>query len=191
MTKKKQSRSLFGFLVEQPWWVSFVGAMFVTMGVGALFPEDKRVFGLAAGIPFFIIGLIAAWRQWKAPSTEKLNEIRENALAMNWSEFSAYLKRALEKNGYEVKPHTGNGADFEIIKPGKHLLLSCKRWKAANVGVEALRELQAAAEQKGLRAMYITMGRISPAAFTFAAQERIDLMDAEGLALLLASAKPN
>lgn len=189
MTKKKQSQSLFDFLVQKPWWVSMVGAIVLTMGIGALFPPDKRVFGLAAGIPFLIVGFIAAWRQWMAPSSATLARVREKALAMNWPEFAAYLSAALRSQGYEVKAYDGKGADFEISKPGKHLLLACKRWKAASLGVETLRELQAASEDKGLHAMCITMGRISPAAFEYAAQERIDLMDAEGLVLLLASAK--
>jgi restriction system protein len=189
MTKKKPSRNLFEFLVQQPWWVSMAGAVLLTMGVGALFPPEKRALGVAAGLPFLIVGLIAAWRQWTGPSAAKLTEVQEKALAMNWPEFSAYLTRAFQSNGFEVKPYAGKGADFEISKPGKHLLVSCKRWKAANVGVEPLRELQAAAEAKGLRAMLLTMGRISPAAFDYAAQERIDLMDADGVTMLLASVK--
>lgn len=187
--KKKPSKNLFEFLVQQPWWVSMVGALLFSMGVGSLFPEEKRILGLAAGIPFLIIGFIAAWRQWMAPSQKKLDAVHEKVMSMSWPEFSAYLSKALHKHGYEVKPYQGKGADFEISKPGKHLLLSCKRWKAANVGAESLRELQAAAEAKGLRAMYVTVGKISPVAFEYAAQERIDLMDAEGLVLLLASAR--
>lgn len=187
--KKKQKQSLFDLLVVQPWWVSMVAASLITLGVGALFPPDKRIFGLAAGIPFFLIGVIAAWRQWKAPSPARIEELQQKVMEMSWPEFSVLLSRALQHNGYEVTPYEGNGADFEIQKPGRHLLLSCKRWRAANLGVEPLRELQKAAESQGLHGMYMTMGKISPAAFKYAASERIDLMDSEGLILLLAAAK--
>ena len=166
-----------------------IAALVITAGVGALFPDDKRIFGLAAGIPFFVIGVIAAWRQFKAPSQAKLDAIREKVTAMNWPEFAAYLTRALQNSGYEVKPYEGKGAELEITKPGTHLLVSCKRWKAANLGVEALRELQNAAESKGLQAMCITLGKFSPSAFTYAESERIILMDAEGLILLLVTAE--
>ncbi len=187
--KKKQKQTLFDLLVVQPWWVSMIAAMLITLGVGALFPQDKKIFGVAAGIPFFIIGIIAAWRQWTVPSSAKLTAIHEKVANMNWPEFSDYLTRALQSKGYEVKPYEGKGADFEIIKPGNHMLLSCKRWKAANLGVEPLRELQAAAEKEALSAMCMTTAKISPAAFTYAANERIDLMDADGMVLLLANAK--
>jgi restriction system protein len=189
MKQKKEVRSLFQFLVQKPWWVSMVGAVLFTLGFGALFPPEKRLLGIAAGLPFLIVGLIAAWRQWTGPSAAKIASMQEKALSMSWPEFSAHLTRAFQSNGFQVKPYAGKGADFEIIKPGKHLLVACKRWKAANVGVDPLRELQAAAEAKGLRGMLLTMGRISPAAFEYAAQERLDLMDADGVAMLLASVK--
>ena len=68
-------------------------------------------------------------------------------------------------------------------------MVAFKRWKAATVGVEALRELHAA--QLRLEAdasLYLAAGTVSEKAIDFARESRVQLMGLPELAQLLRSA---
>jgi restriction system protein len=64
---------------------------------------------------------------------------------MAWRDFAQALTEAYTRQGYAVTPWEGAGADLQLVKAGRTTLVSCKRWKAAKVGVEVLRELVAQA----------------------------------------------
>ena len=109
--------------------------------------------------------------------------------AMNWREFQPVIERGFNADGYTVTRLQG-AADFRLVKAGRVSVLCCKRWKAANHGVEALRELDAARDaQEAHEAVYVALGEISDNARQFAATRKIRLMTGQELTLLLQLAK--
>ena len=56
--------SVFAILLRSSWWISVVvGAIIVVLCL-ALLPKDIRFVGAAGSLPFFVIGALAAKRQW-------------------------------------------------------------------------------------------------------------------------------
>ncbi|HYD60832.1 MAG TPA: restriction endonuclease [Noviherbaspirillum sp.] len=185
MKLKMAENSLFAILLRKPWWISILIAAVLSLLMGMVFPRGYAVYGMSAGIPFFVIGIIAAVRQWQAPGAELVARTRESVAAMAWRDFADALEAAWRREGYEVKRVAG-GADFEIVKDGRKTVASAKRWKAANAGVEPLRELVAAAESCGAHeCVYITLGQLSDNATRFAGEKTIRVLRDDGLADLL------
>ena len=69
MKFKMAEKSLFAILLRSPWWISFAIAVAFGLASKALLPAQYFVFGALGGLPFVVIGVIAAWRQFSAPST--------------------------------------------------------------------------------------------------------------------------
>ena len=178
--------SLFAILLRSSWWISFAIAGAVTVVAIALLPEAYRIFGTVAGLPFWVIGSIAAWKQFSAPSTAHVEATLTQIAAMPWRDFSAAAERAFARDGYEVQRLNTGGADFLLHKSGRTTLVACKRWKAARLGIEAFEELQSARQtQQADSALCIATGELSDKARQFALQQQIRLMGATELAQML------
>jgi len=185
MKLKMSENSLFAILLRKPWWISILIAAVVSLAASMLFPRQYAAYGASAGFPFFVIGIIAAVRQWRAPGPALVAHTRDAVAAMSWRDFADAIEAGYRRDGYEVKRRAG-GADFELARDGRKTVVSCKRWKAASTGVEALRELDAAAEDCGAHErIYMTLGQLSDNARSFAAERRIAVMREDGLAVLL------
>ena len=191
MKFKMSEKSLFATLLRAPWWVSFVVMLAVAFVAGALLPEAYKTAGMLGAFPFFVIGVIAAWRQRNALSQARMDELTAQARAMGWREFSAVIETALRMQGFEVRPLASGPADFEIEKNGRITLLSAKRWKAASVGAEPLRELLAAVDrQEAFSCSCMSLGAFSPAAVALAQQQPIQLLGPVDIAQLVHDAEP-
>ena len=191
MKLKMAEKSLFAILLRSPWWISFALALAVSLAARALLPAAYAGVGMMGGFPFVVIGCIALWRQARAPSAATVQATLERAAAMNWRDFSAALQAAYKRQGYSISVTTGRenaAADFQLRKEGASTLVCARRWKAANPGVEALRELVALRQAQDVRhCSYISLAPLSPAAAKFAQEQRINVPNASDLALLLAS----
>lgn len=186
MKFKMSERSLFATLLRAPWWVSFVVMAVVALVAGALLPQDYKVPGMLGAFPFFVIGVMAAWRQRNAISPARIEQLTEQARSMAWRDFASRMETALRQQGFEVTPHTGDVADFRIEKQGRAVLVSAKRWKAATVGTEHLRELVAARDaSQADSCSCMTLGQFSPAALAFARENGIQLLEAADVAQLM------
>lgn len=191
MKLKMSENSLFATLLRAPWWVSFVVMLAVALAAGALLPDAYKTAGMLGGFPFLVIGVIAAWRQRNALSPARIDELTAQARAMGWREFSAVVETALRKQGFEVRPLSNGPADFEIEKNGRITLVSAKRWKAASMGAEPLRELLDAVEsQEAFSCSCMSLGVFSPAAVALARQHPIQLLGAVEIAQLVHDAGP-
>lgn len=191
MKFKMPEKSLFATLLRAPWWVSFVVMSAVALVAGALLPADYKTAGMLGAFPFFVIGVMAAWRQRNALSSARIEELMVQARAMGWREFSAVVETALRKQGFAVRPLSNGPADFEIEKNGRITLVSAKRWKAASVGAEPLRELLAAVEsQEAFSCSCMSLGTFSPAAVALARQHPIQLLGSVEIAQLVHDAGP-
>lgn len=185
MKLKMSDNSLFAILLRKPWWISILIAAVVSLAASMLFPREFAAYGISAGIPFLVIGIIAAVRQWRAPSTALVAQTLETVGAMTWRDFADAVEAGYRRDGYEVKRMAG-GADFEMVRDGRKTLVSGKRWKAASTGIEPLRELAAAAETCGAHErIYISLGQLSDNARRFAGEYGIRVMREDGLAQLL------
>jgi restriction system protein len=178
--------SLFAILLRSSWWISFAIAGAVAAIAVALLPEAYRIFGAMGGLPFLVIGCIAAWKQWEAPSTTRIDNTLAAVRAMSWAEFSSAIEAAYRRQGYAVSAVNGTAANFEIIKEGRVALVSCKRWKVAHTGVEALSDLHAMKETRNAHeCIYVAAGEVSDNARAFAIKHAIRLVGGPELARLL------
>ncbi len=177
--------SLFAHLLRSPWWVSFAIAAVLALLARFILPENYAVYAFSFTIPFVIIGAMAAWQQRNTPSSAQVTSTLDAIAVMSWRDFSALIEQAYQRDGYQVT-RTSGAADFTLVKAGRTSLLSCKRWKAANHGLEPLRELKAARQAQGAReAIYVAAGNVSDNARRFAVDHGIVLVQGPELARLL------
>jgi restriction system protein len=186
MKLKMAKNSLFAVLLRSPWWVSLAVVGLFVMASIALLPPKYVALGVMGSFPFLVIAGVAAWRQWHAPNPAKVAQALELAGAMSWKDFSQQVEKGFARQGYAVTRLSGGAADFQLTKAERITLVSCKRWKAANQGVEALRDLAAAKDAQGAQhAMLISLGAITTQASRYAKEQGLFLMTEPELAQLL------
>lgn len=178
--------SLFAILMRSPWWVSFAVAGVLGLVAAALVPAGYRVVGALSGLPFAVVGCIALWRQRDLPSAARVEQARQALAQMAWAEFEQKLEATLRREGWEVQRGSAPPVDFELRRQGRRTLVSARRWKTARVGLEALRQLQAARDAADAsEAVLVSLGELSDSARPFALRERITVWGAGELARLL------
>lgn len=186
MRVKMAKNSLFAILLRSPWWISLtVAAGFALIGIVVL-PRESSVYGISLGLPFGIIAMIAAYRQRSVPNPAHIEQTMKSLSAMSSTEFIDTISRGFRHNGFEVVPHAGSSADLELKNEGRTALVSCRRWKAAGTGIEPLRALHAAVQEKNAQeSFYISAGPLTESAQRFARQQRIRVLQATELTQLL------
>jgi restriction system protein len=186
MKWKMSDKSLFALLLRSPWWISIAVFAGFALLARALLPPAYVWAGLFGGLPFLVIGLIAARRQWLAPKPVQVAQQLERVSAMAWRDFAQALTEAYTRQGYVVTAFEGVGADLQLVKAGRTTLVSCKRWKAAKLGVEPLRELVAARQrQDASLCACLTLGQLSDTARGYAKAEGVQVIEAGELAALM------
>jgi restriction system protein len=186
MKFKMSEKSLFATLLRAPWWVSFLVMFGVALVAGALLPEAYKIAGMLGAFPFFVIGVMAAWRQRNAISASRIEELVEQARGMVWRDFSVLIEEALRQQGFVVTRLNDGPADFQIEKNGRITLVSAKRWKAATVGAEHLRELLAVRESRdAFSCTCMSLGVFSQAAIDLANDSPMQLLKSANIAQLM------
>ncbi|BDT69665.1 hypothetical protein os1_38570 [Comamonadaceae bacterium OS-1] len=189
MKLKMAKNSLFAVLLRSPWWVSMLLVLVFGLLSFALLPKAYIPFGLLGTMPFLVIGVIAASRQWDLPSSAAVADTLAKATAMPWRDFADALDAAYRAKGYTVARLNGKAADLQLSKDGQTTLVAAKRWKAAIHGVEALRDLAAAKEtQNAAACTYISIAGVTDTAEQFAKAQGITLVADVALAQLLLQA---
>ncbi len=179
-------KSLFAVLLRSSWWISLSLALAFALVSKALLPPEYFFFGAMGGLPFLAIAMIRLWRQLRAPSTAHVEATLAQINAMPWREFSAALAQAMVRDGFEVRRLDLASADFELIKGGRTLLLSGKRWKAARLGLEVLQSLEVARNTRDASScICVTIGEVTDKARSFAAEHQIRVIQGTELAQLL------
>ena len=192
MKFKMARNSLFAVLLRSPWWISFALVLVIALASSALLPKQYVPFGVMGGFPFLVIGTIAAYRQLRAPSETEVARTLESLGAMSWNDFARALERAYQGQGYTVSRLQGDGADLQLVKAGRTTLVSGKRWKAVNQGVEAVRALeQARTRLDASHGVYVSIAGLGDHARRFATQNQIEVLDGTALALLLRPVAPS
>jgi restriction system protein len=190
---KMHENSMFAVLLRSPWWISFIVAG-ITIALSRLVVvkfDFHELYSVFIGLPFLVIGAVAAWRQLRTPSAERVAATLETLRGLSWEEFSAALEEAFRRDGYSVSRVNIAGADLELTKAGRVSLVGGRRWKVARAGVEPLRELDAAREaREAHECIYVAAGDITDNARAFAAEKRIRLLHDAELASMLPLPKP-
>lgn len=186
MKFRMSERSLFALLLRAPWWISFMVMAVVALLAGALLPEAYKVPGMLGAFPFMVIGIIAAWRQRKALSPRRMEALVQQAQSMAWRDFALLIEAALRQQGFSVTPLNRGPADWRIEKQGRVTLVSARRWKAATIGAEHLRELLAAQQtQQAFSCSCMSLGQFSQAARELADQNAMQLLSSADIAQLM------
>ena len=182
----------FAILLRSPWWVSFAIAAVIVLLCGALLPAHLAPFAAVGALPVAVIGCIAGWRQWRAPSAARVQAVLQQAAAMPWRQFAQRLEDAWRTEGHEVQRTSGPHSDLRITKGEQTLLVAARRYKAATHGVEPLRELQAEVQRQGAQAgVYVALqGAMTEQARSFAQGNGLALLEGDALAALLLKAPP-
>lgn len=178
--------SLFAILLRSPWWVSLGLAVALALLLRLLLPPDYAVAGMMGSLPFAVIAAAAAWKQLRAPSEKQLSGTLERLQAMGSRDFAAAIEQALRAQGHELRRVDAPGADLEIIRGSRRTIVCFRRWKAASVGVEPLRELQAARDRlQADAALFVATGALSAKAADFARDAQVQVLGAAALAQLM------
>jgi restriction system protein len=187
--KLKMARnSLFAILLRSPWWISVVIALALGTLGATLLPDGYRVAGALSGLPFAVIGALAAWRQWHQPSAARVAAMQQALASMAWPAFAALLEQAFRRDGYTVQRGSSAPADFLLERAGRRMLVCARRWKSARIGLQDLRALQVARSADDISdALYIGLGELSDNAQPFAAKHGITIWQAAELAHALRS----
>jgi len=186
MKLKMAKNSLFAVLLRSPWWYSVLIVLGMAIAARALLPEPYVVVGIMGTFPFLVIAAMSAWRQWKLPNPARVSDALERASNMAWVEFSSTLEKAFVAQGYAVTRLKSPSADLQLVKDGAVTLVSCKRWKAANHGVEGLRALQQVQQaQSAQHARYVSLVSVTDNARRYAQENGIVLMASAELGPLL------
>jgi len=142
-------------------------------------------FALFGGLPFAVIAAVAGWRQLKRPGPKRIAATLERARAFSTIAFCAALEQGFRRQGYAARRGDG-AADLVLTQKGIVTVVGCRRWKAARVGIEPLREFEAATRESGAhKRIYVAVGEVSDNAREFAAKKGIRLLQDEELAGLL------
>lgn len=183
--------SLFAILLRSPWWASFAVAGLIVLVASTLLPAQYVVFGALGAVPITVVGCIAAWRQWNAPSSAQVEQALATALAQPWREFADTLERAWQAGGASVERLNHPHADFCLTQGACTTLVSARRWKAATHGIEPLRQLHAAMQAQGVAsgAYIAAQGTVTDAAVEFANAHGLVLLQGPALAQLLRSVR--
>lgn len=175
--------SMFAVLLRSPWWISIGLALAIGLVAAALLPDQFKAVGALSGLPFAVVGLLAARRQWHLPSAARIAQTQQALSSMAWPAFALLLEQAFRRDGYTVLRGKAAGADFELERQGRRTLVAARRWKSARTGLEALRPLQAARDASEAQdALYIGLGPLSDNASPFATEHRIAVWQAAELA---------
>ena len=186
MKFKMSEKSLFAVLLRSPWWISIALVGVFGLAARALLPAPYFIFGAMGAFPFLAIGLIAAWRQWHAPDPAQIEQALASATTLSWAEFSAAVEAGYQRQGFAVERLKSAPADFQLTRAGRTTLVQCKRWKAAALGVDTLRELVAAQHAAGGdQSAVIALAPLTQAARRYAQEHGVHATTGPELAVLL------
>ena len=182
MKFKMAHGSLFAVLMRSTWWYSALIALFpIAMGFVA-FEGQYLIIGISASLPFLGIAAYSAYKQAKRPAMKRVLEVQKAALKMPVAELAKTIAAHYEKNNFSVVAFKGDEAELELERSRHKYLLSCKRFKAANTGIEPLKKLTAAGEKhEATGYLYVALGEISASALEYAQKNKIELIQAEAL----------
>jgi restriction system protein len=186
MAFKMAKGSLFAVLLRNNWWYSIAIGSFVLVASLMITDAQYVLLSITGALPFFGIGSYAAYKQLQQPSKKRVQQLTELVQTMSAAVIAEKIAANYNKYGYESAIFKADGADLELIRDNRKLLLSTKRFKAANTGISPLKLLVAAGEKADARGyLYVSLGEITDSAHQYAKEHNIELIEAKKLAALI------
>lgn len=187
MKFKIAPNSLFAILLRSPWWYSLMVFIGIVLLCAALLPTAYKSLGPLAGLPFLVVCVMAARKQWNAPKPAAVQATLEQTLTLSWPAFAQQLQTRWESEGYEVSKINIPQADLRVQRGAHCALIAARRYKAANHGIQPLRDLHAAMQKhQATEGIYVAaQGDVSDTAMAFAQEHHIQLLHGDTLALWL------
>lgn len=175
--------SLFAILMRSSWTYSALIGLCIVVVSLLLVGGQFGVLFTALSLPFFIIAGYVGYKQSKQPSKKRVLEIAQEAYSMSATQIANKISDAYQEARFDVEPFKGKAAELVLIRGSRTLLLSSKRFKAANTGIEPLKQLVAAGENvEATGYLYVALGECSANAQTYAKENNIELIQAQRLA---------
>ncbi len=183
MAFKFSENSLFAVLLRSPWWYSvLIGLFFIALSM-VLFDGRYVLLGLFSAMPFFGIAGFAGFKQAKLPSKNRVREIAEQAPKMQAAEIAEKIADNYRQRRFDVEKLNSKGSELFLERGNQKIVLSSKRFKVGNTGVEPLKQLlELGSKHEARRYLYVVLGEISKAATEYAQQNDIEIIRANTLA---------
>lgn len=179
-------RTLFGILLEQPWWISALAGV-------ALFGIARVVFEPVApwvALPFLIIAAVVGFKQLQTVSPDEAEERLKRLRDMSWDSFQTHIAGAYQRDGFEVSVTPADAFDLTLKRNNSVTLLQCRRWKVNQLGAGPLQDLaQAVTRHDADNGICITAGTISTKATQFASANPVRIVSGIELATLVGNLK--
>lgn len=182
MAIKMAKSSLFALLLRSPWWYSVLLGLAV-IGISLLIAGGQYVIlGIFGSLPFFGIAGFAGHKQSLKPSQARMLEVVGQARKMPAIQIAHKIAESYVQERFDSTVFKGNAAELELERGNRKYLLSTKRFKAANTGIEPLKQLVAVGENNEVTGfLYLALGEISDAARDYADKNNIELIQADRL----------
>jgi restriction system protein len=115
--------------------------------------------------------------------------------AMSCRDFERLIGETFRRRGFHVAGFgmrgAGGAADLALLKSGERFLVHCQHWRKQEIGVLAVRELNAALQAVRAQGGYVlTTGGFTREACEFVRSTRIELIGGKGLIAWLLGAEP-
>lgn len=183
MAFKVSDNSLFAVLLRSPWWYSvLVGLFFIAVSM-VLFGGRYVLLGLFSAMPFFGIAGFAGFKQARLPSKSRIKEITEQAPKMSAAEIAEKIANNYKERRFDIEKLNSKGSELFLERGNQKIVLSSKRFKVNNTGVEPLKQLvELGSKHDARRYLYVVLGELSKAAAEYAQQNDIEIVRANTLA---------
>lgn len=183
MAFKMAKNSLFAVLLRSPWWYSVLIGL-VLIAISSVIAGGQYVaLGVFSALPFFGIAGFNGYKQSQLPSQKRIQDVDQQARKMSSGQIAAKIAESYVEARYDSVVVKGHAADLELTRGNRTILLSSKRFKVANTGIEPLKQLVAAGENSEATGyLYVALGEISATARDYAKRNNIELIEADSLA---------
>lgn len=182
MAFRMNQNSLFAILLRSPWWYAVLIGIFVIAVSLAIAGGKFLLLGIFGAIPFLGIGAYAGHKQAQLPSQKRVLEVTSEARKMPAKQIAEKVADSYIQERYDSEVFNGGAAELVLTRGQHKLLLASKRFKAGNTGIAPLKELVAAGESaEATGYLYVALGDISDAAWDYAKQNNIEVIQASRL----------
>jgi len=109
--------------------------------------------------------------------------VDQQARNMRADEIAAKIAENYTSQRFDCTQYAGAVAELELERGNRKLLVSSKRFKAANTGIEPLVKLvEAGKKEEVTEYLYVALGNVSANARKFATENNVELVGADRLA---------
>lgn len=204
----RRDRGLLNDLALLPWWVSVCVAIFCFITLKFVLPVAFRynpiLESVAKGFSsmahwvggvFLIPAVISAFNSARKKKQLNRQTSVESIRNLSWKEFEELIGEAYRRKGYTVMENASGGSDggidLRVERGDQRLIVQCKQWRSARVGVTVVREMYGVMMHEHADGVVIvTSGTFTEEASSFASDKPIELIEGHQLYEMIANVQP-